>query len=146
MKSLNDIKQLVKNTKIKPTSEMRSKVLDEALKLQRNQNQQGISDTHIWRIIVKSKITKFAAAAVVIVAVLIGINQFGGSIDGTSVAWADIINQIVVAETAAFDLLIEKDGEIASLFLRFQLDGIIVPVYVNYIDLEHLTSSYTRFG
>lgn len=45
----------------------------------------------------KSKITKFAAAAVIIIAVLIGINQFGGSIDGASVAWADIteiVNQI----------------------------------------------------
>lgn len=66
----------------------------------------------IWRIIMRSKITKFAAAAVIIVGVLIGINPFGGSIDGTSVAWADVINQIVVAETAKFDLLIEKDGEI----------------------------------
>ncbi len=36
---------------------------------------------NIWRIIMKSKITKFAAAAVIIIAVLIGINQFGGSID-----------------------------------------------------------------
>ncbi len=38
----------------------------------------------------KSPITKLAAAAVIIIAVLIGINQFGGSIDGASVAWADV--------------------------------------------------------
>lgn len=77
MKSLNDIKQIIKNTKIKPTSEMRSRVLDEALKLQRNQNQQSTSDTHIWRIIVKSKITKFAAAAVIIL--FIGLVPINGT-------------------------------------------------------------------
>jgi len=44
----------------------------------------------IRRIIMKSPITKLAAAAVIIIAVLIGINQFGGSIGGASVAWADV--------------------------------------------------------
>lgn len=42
----------------------------------------------------KSKITKIAAAAVIIIAVLIGINQFGGSIDGASVAWAQVVEQL----------------------------------------------------
>lgn len=42
----------------------------------------------------KSKITKFAAAAAIIIAVLIGIHYSGGSIDGASVAWADVMEQI----------------------------------------------------
>ena len=42
----------------------------------------------IWKTIMKSKITKLAAAAVVIIAVLIGAHQFGSSIE--SVAWADV--------------------------------------------------------
>jgi hypothetical protein len=45
---------------------------------------------NIWRIIMKTRITKLAAAAVIIIAVLIGINQFGGSIDGASVAFAKV--------------------------------------------------------
>ncbi len=43
-----------------------------------------------WRIIMKSKITKFAVAAMLIIAVLIGINQFGGPIDGTSIAFGQM--------------------------------------------------------
>ena len=39
----------------------------------------------------KSPITKFAAAAVIIIAVLIGIQQFGGS---SSIAFADVLEQI----------------------------------------------------
>jgi len=43
-----------------------------------------------WRIIMKSRITKLAAAAAIIIAVLIGIHQFASPIGGTSVVWADV--------------------------------------------------------
>jgi hypothetical protein len=43
---------------------------------------------NIWKIVTKSKITKFAAVAVIIIAVLIGINRFGGSIDVAPSAFA----------------------------------------------------------
>ena len=48
----------------------------------------------IWvrRIIMKSRITKLAAAAVIITAVLIGIHHFGSPIE--SVAWAEVVEQI----------------------------------------------------
>lgn len=42
----------------------------------------------------KSKMTKFAAAAVVIISVFISIHYLGGSVDGTNVAWADVMGQI----------------------------------------------------
>jgi hypothetical protein len=38
-------------------------------------------------------IVKLAVAATVLVAVLLGMNHIGGSLDGTSVAWADIVDQ-----------------------------------------------------
>jgi len=92
MKPPEDIEKLIVETRIKPRSEMRSKVLPDALKVQEElnvQNRAGVSFI-TWRTIMKSPITKLAAAAVIIIAVLIGINQFGGSIDGASVAWADV--------------------------------------------------------
>jgi hypothetical protein len=39
---------------------------------------------NIWRMIMERRITKLAAAAVIVIAVMIGINQFGGSFDGAS--------------------------------------------------------------
>ncbi|MHC4534447.1 MAG: SUMF1/EgtB/PvdO family nonheme iron enzyme, partial [Planctomycetota bacterium] len=51
---------------VNPRSEMRSKVLDEALELQRNQRQKSTSDTYTWRIIMKSRKAQFTAAAVVV--------------------------------------------------------------------------------
>ena len=44
-----------------------------------------------WRIIMKSPITKLAAAAMIIIAVLIVINKFDGSIDGTTPTFAQSV-------------------------------------------------------
>ena len=47
----------------------------------------------LWRTIMKSPITKLAVAAVIIIVVLIGIHQLGGS-DGSSVAWGKMIESM----------------------------------------------------
>ena len=52
------------------------------------------SQPNIWRIIMQSKITKLTAAAAIILVAITIVNQFGGSIDGTSVAWADVVEEI----------------------------------------------------
>ena len=62
---------------------------------------------NIWRIIMKSKIAKLAAAAVIIIAILIGIGHFGDSIDGTSVAFADVVRPLLTAETGRFKMTID---------------------------------------
>lgn len=49
------------------------------------------AELKIWSNIMKSKITKIAAAAVIIIAILIVIHYSGGSIDGAGVALADTI-------------------------------------------------------
>jgi hypothetical protein len=65
---------------------------------------------NVWRTIMKSRITKLAAAAVIIIAVLIGVNQFSGSIDGASVAWADVIKKVEKAKTVTFRLKTRMTG------------------------------------
>jgi hypothetical protein len=66
MKSLKDIKNRVKQFNVNPRSEMRSKVLDEALEIQRNQEQRSTSDKYTWRTIMKNRRIRFAAAAVLV--------------------------------------------------------------------------------
>ncbi len=56
----------------------------------------------IWRIIMKSPITKLAAAACVIIAVLIAINWFGGSIDFANKAFAEIAQKVKKAKTVSW--------------------------------------------
>jgi hypothetical protein len=47
-----------------------------------------------WRIIMKSRISQLAAAAVIIIGVLAGIHFLGGSIGVASVAWSQVVEQI----------------------------------------------------
>jgi len=66
MKSLKDIKNSVRKFNVNPRSEMRSRVLDEALKIQRNRRQVSTSDKYTWRTIMKSRRVQFATAAVAV--------------------------------------------------------------------------------
>lgn len=57
-----------------------------------------------------STIVKIAAAAVIIIAVLIGVNHFGGSFDGASVAWAQVVKNVQKAKTVTFRLKTSMTG------------------------------------
>lgn len=61
-----------------------------------------IRPVFVWRTIIKSRITKLAAAAVIIIAVLIGINHFGGPLDVAAPAFADVLEQIHKARTVTY--------------------------------------------
>ncbi len=61
----------------------------------------------IWRIIMKSRIIKLAAAAVIIIAVIVGINHLGGTISGSSVAWGRIAENVRQIDTFMFSLSIK---------------------------------------
>ena len=63
-----------------------------------------------WRIIMKSRITKLAAVAVIIIALLIGINQFGGSFDMTGVAWGEVAKKVEQIESFIFQQRISING------------------------------------
>jgi len=56
----------------------------------------------IWRIIMKSRISKIAAAAVIIVAVLLAICYFGGKIEVTAPVFANVMEQIYKAKTVTY--------------------------------------------
>jgi len=55
----------------------------------------------LWRMIIKSKIAKISAAAVIILAVLIGISQLGEPIDGAKPAFAEVPHEVFDRNTKA---------------------------------------------
>lgn len=83
MKSLKDIENRITKFNVNPRTETRSKVLNEALEIQRNRKQKGTSDTYMLKIIMKSKITKIAAAAVLMMVVVLLINFLDKSVTPT---------------------------------------------------------------
>jgi len=92
MKPAEDIKRLFKKSQVSAGSKVDERILGDALGRLEELKQAKLAEEqpNIWRIIMKSKMTKFAAAAVVIAAVLIGLDQFGGFGKGSGVAWADV--------------------------------------------------------
>ena len=134
MKSLKDIKKIVKQFNIKPRPEMRNKVLDEALDIQKSRTHPSTSDTYTRRTIMKNKITKLAAAAVIIIAGIIVINQFGGSVDISTTAYA--IDQSIEAmkDIRNFHFQhITPDGNLfKESWVQYDTDGYIKNIRVNY--------------
>ncbi len=59
-----------------------------------------------WKIIMKSKITKIAAAAVIIGAVILGLTITGGP-DIASVTWAEVIEKVEQVPALSFDMTTE---------------------------------------
>jgi len=109
LKELNDLRdRLVKNSKTLAQSDLEEVVLDRIIREQnvRLKTATKIS-THlaIRRIIMKSSITKIAAAAVIIIAVTVGILQFGSG----TVTWAKVIEPILNARTIICDMIIGDD-------------------------------------
>ena len=60
--------------------------------------------------IMRSPLTKIAAAAIIIIAVLIAFNQFGAS----TPAFADIVRPLLTARTATYKMTVDMEGETAQ--------------------------------
>ncbi|MHC5059537.1 MAG: hypothetical protein ACYTFK_00405 [Planctomycetota bacterium] len=110
MKPAEDIKRLFCKSQISAGPKVDDRILGDALEqLKELKNTDSASaEQNIWRIIMKSKMTKFATAAVMVVAVMIGINSFLGS--GSSVTFAEVIKPILYAQTVIMDILIGPEG------------------------------------
>jgi hypothetical protein len=88
--------------------------------LQRLAGKTAQKQKSIRRIIMKSKITKLAAAAVIIISIMIGIDYFGGPIDGAGVAFGQVLGYIQTS-SYTFHLTVEtvpSDGGLTPFTMR----------------------------
>jgi len=117
MRPAENIDKLIKKLHVKASAELDKRVHSEISKAlaESKETKSAKDESNIWRTIMKSRIMKLAVAAVIIIAVLAGINQFGGSIDGASVAWADVVKPILNARTVIMDILIGPEGRQAVI-------------------------------
>jgi len=122
MRPAENIEKLIKKLRYKSSAETHDRVLGNVLQTLENREKQKPAATqpNIWRIIMKNKITKLAAAAVIIFAVFVGMNYFGGSIDGASVAWADVVQRVEQSHNEYYEELLlameEKDTEKVNFY------------------------------
>ncbi len=110
MKPADRIKKLINKSDVTTSSETDKTILSDVWEHLEKLKQKKLATTrpNIWRTIMKSPITKLTTAAVIIIAVLIGIHQFSDSIE--SVAIADIVQPFLTAHTATFKITIGGRG------------------------------------
>jgi len=108
MRPAENIEELINRLRVEPRAEISKRNLDDALAAHKKVIGSVSSRPTIWRIIMKSRIGKIAAAVVIIVSVVAGIHFLGGSTE--SVAWADVVRPILTARTVIFNV-ITVEGE-----------------------------------
>ncbi|MHC4643561.1 MAG: hypothetical protein ACYS32_18110, partial [Planctomycetota bacterium] len=96
MKPEDKVRNLINKSKVETSPETDMRILGNAMEHMDKLRQERVAGIrpNKRRIIMKSPITKLAAAVVIIIAILIGVHYLGGSIDGASVAWAQVVEQI----------------------------------------------------
>ena len=94
-------------SKFEPGSEFAARDVEQVRKrLIRHMSGQQPREQKIWRIIMKSNVTKIAAAVVIIGAVILGWNIAGGP-DIASVTWAEVIEKVEQIPALSFDMTAE---------------------------------------
>jgi outer membrane lipoprotein-sorting protein len=119
MKPNNNIYKLIEGLKTTPSAQLDAKVnnaIDDAL-AQRKRIESACPEhsrraqPNIGRIIMRSPITKLAAAAVIIIAVLAGIYVITGKAPAvTCCAWAQIADKVEQIKTCAYRLHVRQTG------------------------------------
>jgi len=123
MRPTDNINQLIKKLHIKASANLDGRVhddIDRALAT-RQKSESADAKPNRWRIIMKSRIMKLAAAAVIVMAVLVGIHQFGGSIDSGGVAFGRVLEHIQNS-SYTFDLAVVTEegasGTVEAMMLE----------------------------
>jgi len=96
MRPADSINELIKNLKLKASADLDERVHDEISRAlaESRETESAPAELDTWRTIMKTKTIRFAAAALIVIAALIGVYYLGGSIDGASVAWSAVVEQL----------------------------------------------------
>ena len=121
-------------------AELRKQILDDALKAHEQTKTQSVSEKpNIWRIIMKSRTTKLAAAAIIIVAVVTGVHF----LTGTN-AYAQVVQEIKNARTVVYTVIKQANnstGETIKIDVAYKEPGFLRTTTVDgYVCIGDFTS------
>jgi len=112
MKPPEELERLIHESKITTGPEADERILHDALNEleKRRRERTEPLDAALWRALMKNKMTKIGTVAVLVIAALVAI-QFFGNPFGTQLTFASVIEPILNAKTAAYDIVFgPEDG------------------------------------
>ena len=128
MKPADDIHKLVRKLQLKASAGLDRKVhQDIEMALTESQNTEpAVTQPNMWRTIMKNPITKLAAVAAIIIAAIIGINHFWGSIEPANVAWGNVVRQVTNVDSAHVYYFKSRGKELGRHFEAWYANGKMV--------------------
>ena len=105
MQPADDIKKLIDESRMESSSQVDRRILTDALEdLEKRRADRAASPSPgVWRILMNGKWSKFAVAAAVALAVILGLSLFTG--DGTGKVYARVIDQLHKAQTLTYSII-----------------------------------------
>jgi len=95
MKSTKNIEQSIKKLTVEPSDRIHDRILGKLLRtLDDSGRQDTLERARIWRQIMKSRLTRPFAAAIIIIGVMIAISYFGGSSEFNQAAWGQMLESM----------------------------------------------------
>ncbi len=114
MRPAKDTERHIKNVyadglKVTTSADLDERVLNNMMETldELEKKESAAIEPNIWRSIMKSRVAKLTATAVVIMAVTFGMFELLGT---SSIAWADVVKPLLNARTAILDIIIGPDG------------------------------------
>ncbi len=129
MRPTDNIENQIKKLRYKASDRTRQRILGNVLgALENNKEENSAEKPNIWRIIMRSKMTRYAAAVVIIIAVLLSANIFHKSIPTASAA--QVLAEAVEATANLKSVYIKAlmRARAHDNFASIQLDHEFVPV------------------
>ncbi|GAI50302.1 unnamed protein product, partial [marine sediment metagenome] len=121
--------ELIKKLQLRASADLDKRVHDDiSAALTKSEKTKSVQpESNIWRIIMKSRIIKLAAAAVIVIAVLAGLPFFSGN--GSGVALADVLEKIEQAQAFMYRMKMTTTGAMISGMpagKKIEMEGTII--------------------
>lgn len=116
MRPASNMEELVKKLRYKASAAAHERVFGNVLgALDKSEKKRAAAvQPNMWRMIVKSKITKLAATAVITIGVLVAVDYFGLAVKMTAPAFADTIEEISKAHSVTYNWTIYGEDKLLS--------------------------------
>jgi len=104
MKPSENIEKLIKKLRYKTNAETHDRVLGNVLQVldEKEKQKPGVTKPDLWRNIMNTKIRKFALAAAIIIAAIIGLHYIAGPFGVTGTVYAEVVERLQKARTLIY--------------------------------------------
>jgi hypothetical protein len=129
MKSAKDIEQSIKKLDVESGDRIHDRILERLLiRLDKSKKQGTVEKTNVWRKIMRSKVSKIAAAAMI--AILVGWTFLFSPLTSSNQAWAKMLETMKEMNWIYFDIVFDAPPEVTEEMIQSFEEGL--PLWISF--------------